>query len=87
MSNSAKNRRKISKLISVNCISPETFFPIYFWTCKDTLTFESTQDSALSKSSEVEIFQTKNWTKICTSYDWRYFFHLRKLIINCVTAS
>ena len=60
MSNTAKYRRKIAKLISVNCISPKAFFPIYFWTCKDTLTFESTQDSALSKSSEVEIFQTKN---------------------------
>ena len=60
MSNTAKYRRKIAKLISVNCIKPVTFFPIYFWTCKDTLTFESIQDSALSKSSEVEIFQTKN---------------------------
>ena len=39
------------------------FFWFIFWTCKDTLIFESTQDSALSKSSEVEIFQTKNWTK------------------------
>ena len=59
MSNSAKYRRKISKLISVNCISPVTFFPINFWTCKDTLTFESTQDSTLSKSSEVEIFRPR----------------------------
>ena len=56
MSNTAKYRRKIAKLISVNCISPKTFFPTYFWTCKDTLTFERTQDSALSKSSEVKIF-------------------------------
>ena len=79
MWNTAKYRRKIAKLISVTCISPETFFPIYFWTCKDTLTFESTQDSALSKSSEVEIFQTKTWTIICL---WRHFNKLLSSDIN-----
>ena len=41
----------------------QNIFQIYFWTYKDTLIFESTQDSALSKSSEVKIFETKNWTK------------------------
>ena len=55
------------------------FSGLGLWTCKDTLTFESTQDSALSKSSEVEIFQTKTWTIICL---WRHFNKLLSSDIN-----
>ena len=79
MSNTAKYRRKIAKLISVNCISSKTF-SIYFWTWRGHFDILKAPKTALCQRVAKWKFSDKELNWKCGSCDWRHFFHLRKFI-------